>query len=444
MTLNKIKLLALGVVLCISAKLSAQNSNNSPYSISGVGILSQKGFMHQRMMGDLNTALDSSGTFSFVNPASLSNTTLTNMEFGASFSNIRQESGSARNDYNTGKFDYLGLGIPLSLKRKIGFGFGLAEFSNVDYFIINQGIEDSLNTSTAFEGTGGLYQFQLAIGFQVYKGWSAGWTMSPIFGNVQSNIDKNYETNPNKFSYRIRSIDYYSGVSQRAGVQYNGRIKNSIHHSFGATFGFESKLDVSTDRIIRTYNSAGNFFVDTVLNRSDEPRKLTLPSGYSIGYTIGDLRHWSLGVQYSVDAWGGFTDLIGQNNYFDQKKMSIGGFFQAKSYTQYESYASKRERSQNYLKVVRFYYGVSYSSLYMNSFSEEISELGINFGLGLPIIRSTYIDEKKKIGVISRVNVGVGYNQRGNNDNGMIKENIFHIRIGTNFNDKWFTKRKYQ
>lgn len=423
--------------------LLAQTNNNSPYSISGLGILSPNDFMHQRMMGGLNTAMDSSGSFAFSNPASLNNVTLTDMEFGTSLDNVRQTSGTARNDYNTGRFDYVGLGIPLSLKRKIGLGVGLSQFSNVDYFITNDGVEDSVNTQTAFEGTGGLYQFQLALGFQIYKGWSAGWNTSPIIGTVVSNIDKNYESTPNKFSFRSKTTDYYSGFSHRAGVQYNGRLKNNIHHSFGVSYGFGSELEVNTDKFIRTYNSAGNFFIDTVLRKSDEARTLSLPSSFSVGYSIGDRKHWLLGIQYSSQGWSDFTDLNNQSNYFDQNTYSIGGYFQAKGYGE-EEYAGRKERNKNYFKVVRFYYGLSYSNLYMNSFSEQVDELGINFGLGLPIIRSTYVEEKKKIGVISRVNVGVGYQQRGNSDNGLIKENIFQIRIGTNFNDKWFTKRKYQ
>jgi len=392
----------------------------------------------------LNTAVDSSGTFSFGNPATLSNTTLTNLEFGATFSNVRQQNATSRSDYNTGMFEYVGLAIPISLKRGVAVALGLSPYSKVNYFIQNEALVDGDSVFTSYEGSGGLDQFKIAIGFKVYKGLSFGVGSSAVFGNIKNNADKLYKENTNKYSFRDLTTNYYSGWMHNFGVQYTRRTGKKTFHTFAANYKLGSNIEVTQDRFIRTYNGAGDFFIDTILKNTDEPKSLSIPAGYSLAYGIGDRGHWYFGFQYSSDQWTSYSDLNGLQNYFNQTTYSVGGYFQAKSYAEFETYAGRKERKQKYLEVARFYYGFNMTNLYINSFSEQITELGINIGVGFPIMRTVHIDEKQKIGVISRVNVGVGYTMRGGTENGLIQENVLEIRVGTNFNDKWFTKRKYQ
>jgi hypothetical protein len=81
--------------------------------------------------------------------------------------------------------------------------------------------------------------------------------------------------------------------------------------------------------------------------------------------------------------------------------------------------------------------------LYYNFGEEQISEVGISFGLGLPIVKSVRIEEEK-VAIVSRVNLSAEYVKRGSTANGLVQENYFNIGIGLNLNDKWFTKRKYR
>ena len=444
MTKLNIQTTLVALFLCFSTQLKAQTSLNYPYSISGVGLLEDDAFIHQRLQGGLNTALDSNGTFSFSNPASLSSVTLTDLEFGFRLERLDQQSATARNSFTTGSLDYVALGVPISTKRGIGFAFGLRPYSKIDYFIQQPSVEDSIDVLTSFEGSGGLNQMRFALGFRIKGGFSAGISSGIIFGNTSHSADKYYASTSDLFSFRRRSNEFYQGMSNTLGVQYSGRIGKHLRHVIGASYNLSSTLNVTGDEIVRTYNSAGNFFIDTVIKRTDPSRSLTLPTGFSAGYTIGNGTTWSLGLQYSKDQWSSFTDLSGKANFYDQDRVSIGGYFQIKSYGDFAAISGRRERTRNYAKVVRWYYGASTRNLYMNSFSEQVSEVGINIGLGLPIIRSTYVDEKKKISVISRVNIGAEYTKRGSTNNGLIQENTFRLYVGTNFNDKWFTKRKYQ
>ncbi|MBI1306621.1 MAG: hypothetical protein GC181_08410 [Bacteroidetes bacterium] len=431
-----------GILLCLSSVLKAQSNLNYPYSISGVGLIQSDNFHNQRLMGGLNTAVDSSGSFSFYNPASLSNVAFTDLEFGIRGESVDQKSLSTRNAFNTGSFQYVGLALPINQKREIAVAVGLQPYSAMNYTIQNEGTEDSVDVFKNFVGKGGINQFRFAIGGRIYKGWSAGVTVAALFGNARHQGDKLYPSNKDLFSFRNVQNDYYSGVYSRFGVQYNGRIGKNYNHTFGITYALPSHVTVTSDQTVRTYNSDGNFYVDSVISRTNGKSSLTLPSGFSVGYSFSRNERWLIGLQYSMDKWSEFTDLHNRSGYFDQTGMSFGGYYQIMSYTDWLN-KNRKDRKLNYFKVIRFYGGVNYNQLYMNSFTQQVTETGISFGLGLPVVRSARLD-KNQITWISKINVGVEYVQRGTTSNGLIQENLIRLNVGTNFNDKWFTKRKYQ
>jgi hypothetical protein len=63
--------------------------------------------------------------------------------------------------------------------------------------------------------------------------------------------------------------------------------------------------------------------------------------------------------------------------------------------------------------------------------NQPVNEFGISFGLSLPM--NYYF---------SNVNIGMEYVKRGGVNPGMTLENIFKLKIGFSFKDKWFIKRK--
>ena len=76
-------------------------------------------------------------------------------------------------------------------------------------------------------------------------------------------------------------------------------------------------------------------------------------------------------------------------------------------------------------------FGVRYKSggLYVNN--QQINEVGLNFGFGIPLAG------------ISSANLGFEIGQRGTNKASLIKENFFSIRIGVSLNDLWFVRSMY-
>jgi hypothetical protein len=63
---------------------------------------------------------------------------------------------------------------------------------------------------------------------------------------------------------------------------------------------------------------------------------------------------------------------------------------------------------------------------------KHIQEVGISFGLGLPIKKSK-----------SMINLSASFGKTGTTLNGLIQENFVRFTIGVNVFENWFFKSKY-
>ena len=80
----------------------------------------------------------------------------------------------------------------------------------------------------------------------------------------------------------------------------------------------------------------------------------------------------------------------------------------------------------------------------MNFNNADITDLGISFGMGIPLRTRTVNEEFKYETVFSSLDIAVEYFQRGTLTNNLIQENYWRFVIGVSLNDKWFNKRKIQ
>lgn len=62
---------------------------------------------------------------------------------------------------------------------------------------------------------------------------------------------------------------------------------------------------------------------------------------------------------------------------------------------------------------------------------KPLKDLGINFGLSLPVSR------------VSSLDLAVRWGKRGNVSDNTIEETYFKIYFGVTFNDQWFIKRRF-
>ena len=85
---------------------------------------------------------------------------------------------------------------------------------------------------------------------------------------------------------------------------------------------------------------------------------------------------------------------------------------------------------KGYMNAVTYRAGFHYNETYLNIRNNQLTDVGISFGVSLPIRRS-----------LSQLNLGLVAGSRGTTEAGLIKENYLNLSIGFSLNDKWFVKR---
>jgi hypothetical protein len=435
------------VLLFASLSAVAQSGTSSPYSIAGIGELKFGGFNQHKGTGTTSIAQRSKNTFSALNPASYANVGFTIFDVGASMSlGTLTVEGLDPSFTRAGNFNYFAMAFPIAAKKKMGVSFGINQFSDVGYTIRNN-VADTPSYYNQYLGDGGLSRVYVGYGIEIIKNLNIGFNANYIFGNVASANTTIYPSSTTRFSFIDETYFAYGGASVDIGAQYTvqqfvrkeGKEQVRLNHTIAASYQGATQLIGDGYRFSQTV--VGTRFalgeevpIDTILFEDNKQDTTTKPIGFTLGYTLkyGDI--WSLSLEAEQNLWSSVTDGRSGNKFFDNTRLAAGF-----SIIPLPKYGNKG----SYLKKVEYRLGARHENLYYNFNGEQISEVGISIGLGLPIIKSVRIEEEK-VAIVSRVNLSAEYVKRGSTSNGLIQEDYFNIGIGLNLNDKWFTKRKYR
>ena len=86
----------------------------------------------------------------------------------------------------------------------------------------------------------------------------------------------------------------------------------------------------------------------------------------------------------------------------------------------------------SFIKLLGYRTGIRYNSSLITVEGEDIQEIGMSFGLSLPLRKS-----------FSTLNFGLEFGRRGKDKNGLTQEDFLNFMFGITINDKWFIQRKY-
>ena len=403
----------------------SQTNTGSPYSLNELGEINFLGNVSNLSMGGIDSAIDSI-EFNINNPSSLAKLKTTNYLIGTFYKSTGISNVNSTDNINTANINYIAVGIPT---KRFGFGFGVLPYSSVGF---NLQSTDEYNTSNSinsrlFGADGNINRAFVSIGLPLLKYLSLGASANYNFGKF------NYE----KFNL-IENVNYgifSNSSSEISGFTYNfssnlsiplkNDFKLNLVYSYYPdgdldSFNIESLYTSNTSSI--TLESLGDF-VDVDLNsRGLENTKLPVPkkSIYSLG--LEKKNSWFIGFQYESKLSSNFENVFldTQNvSYRDANSLSIGGYIIPDS-----------SSLTSYWKRVKYRFGIKNEkkSIIVNNL--PINHFSLNLGLGLPIAG------------LSKANLGLEIGKVGDN-NSLVKENYFALRLGLSLNDVWFIKRKY-
>ena len=399
----------------------SQRTSYSPYSYFGVGETNFSATVENQMMGG-NTAYYDSVHQNMNNAASLSKLKFVNYSVGVDLKNTSYLSSSTNEKSTAAAINYISVAIPTKL---LSFSFGIKPKTSVGYLLENDDKSKTPPELNRFTGSGGVSNAFVSIGFELFKNWGFGFSSSYAFGNLNHYHTKILENI--ELYTRVSSESSVSGLDYNFSTVYQKTFNEKITLYSSIIYQPEAKYKSRNNQIISTIDPNSSFGGDSEeIDLSAVGLKNTnikIPNSLSFGLGLGQDKKWFLGFNYMKNDEGGYkNELMGLDNveFKSSQTYSIGGFL----LPEYNSFT-------NYFKTLTYRFGLRYKSggLYVNN--QQINEIGVNFGFGIPLAG------------ISSANLGFEFGQRGTTKASLIKEKFFSIRLGVSLNDLWFIRSMY-
>ena len=414
------RLMAIAVLMTVSSAVLAQNTQ-TPYSMYGYGILSDRATSTQRQMGSIGVAMNSGRQVNVMNPASYAATdSLTFLfDMGADMSLIWSKEGSAKEFAMGGGVDYLTCQFPIG--KHFGGSFGLLPVTSVGYAFGNEIKHGTMEN----QGTGGINELYLGLSAQ-YFGVSLGFNVSYDFGTIANDVFSTPTGQGNsKFEHLMEIRDW----NILLGAQYTIKPSRFSRMVLGVTYQ-PKKTYLGTVRAT-VQEQSQDARPDTVAymklrNNYFQPNAV----GAGVSYTYEKSSRWTVELDYQ---WQGWKDCKYSPLYSLEEPETI--VFQGMSFNDRWRVAAGGElipkMRGNYGERMTYRLGAYYCNDYLKIGTNSVREYGVTCGLGFPA------PEGKTM-----VNLGFEWKHRQASPSALVSENYLNITLGVNFNEVWFFKRK--
>ncbi|MDD4923097.1 MAG: hypothetical protein PHS30_11580 [Bacteroidales bacterium] len=411
MSIRKTLFSALSLLFVLSS-LSAQNTN-SPYSRYGFGILENAALGRGRAMGGIGYGLRDRMSVNPMNPASYSSVDTLNFvfDFGVSSSYYFFEENGVRQKNPNGKLDYVAMKIPL--KRYWGLSVGLMPYSSVGYTyktLENIGNNQDIVVTQTRTGNGGLNTLFLGTGISLGEKLSLGANLKYIFGAISF-------TRPITFSDTSKpqypAEDWYLGApSLELGLQYQTDFGKKGKAVFGATYARSSSF--TRDEVYFPIVVLNNDTTSETTNKSFD-----LPNTYGIGATYTYDNRLTVGLDFQKQTWSQCNFYGKSDSLTNNTRLSLGVEYLPAVF------------ATSYFKAIKYRFGMQYTDSYLTLSKGNIKNVGLTFGLGLPLK-----------GQKSAINIAFETVKVIAPSESYLKEHYYKLSLGIAFNEMWFFKRK--
>lgn len=416
-----IKKITTSIVLLITVLSFAQQSTSSPYSAFGIGEQRLKGTSEQRAMGGLGIFPDSIH-LNLLNPASYSDLQLTIISVGGQTTFNELKTTDVTEKAKRTSMEYLAVGIPLG---KFGAAFGLNPQTSVGYRIESDATQGGTGSMlNKYTGEGGSNRAFVGGSYKVSSNFNIGIDANFYFGKINTS-SKKYQVGT-QLGTRVDNNINLNGFSVNVGAMYKTKFreKYDVYTSAVITPGY--KMNFNKEVILGTITNVSGFDrFDDYVEMPEVSTKISVPTKFSLGAGIGELRKWAVGTEFSFNSKNkDAAPVSGSFASFDSKeafRVSAGGYYIPK----YNSFT-------NYFHRITYRGGLRYENTGLVVNGTTIDDMAVSVGANFPIGNG-----------VSDISLALEYGQRGTKSNELVQENYFNVVISISIIDKWFRKMLY-
>lgn len=419
------------VIACLAVTgMYAQDGSISPYSYFGLGDIREAGTVENQMMGDIGVYADSIHV-NLKNPAAFSKLGIrgrddfgiTTYTAGISHKQLRFKSFAEEQSSAVTNLDYLALA--LSLKKGLGLGFGLRPYSSVGYnFEELLGVEGSM-VLNQYSGEGGINKVFVSLGYELIKDLSVGVTVNYNFGSIESLRVQSTENV--LFGAKDKRTSRIGGFDLNYALNYTPAMGDKHTLFTSVRVNTQANLSARNTKQIGSFSLSTNQDIELIdVNLEAQGLQDTgvkIPTTTTLGLGYGENMKWFLGAEYSYQQLGDFkNEFLEIDNlvYENASTFAFGGF-----------YIPNRSSFVSYFSRITYRAGFRYAKTGMVINDKDVNNLGITFGLGLPLGNN-----------LSNLNLGFELGRRGTSAADLIEESYIKVNVGLSLNDQWFRKRK--
>lgn len=432
------RIFLLSVFLIIGVCVSAQDGTYgaySPYSIYGIGDISQEGSAFNKSMGGVGLATRNRRFINYMNPAAVTaRDSLSFMaDFGLEQNNKIYRQGDLRSAHNT--FNIHNFVMTFPIYRSSAFMVGITPFSDVGYDFSSIETDPNIiaqtgNISYDSYGTGSVYQVFAGAGVTLWKRLSLGVEAIYYFGNIDKVTNMDY-SNSSYRSLNSGSDLMIRGTTGKFGLQYEQKLGGDVSMIIGATY----RLSTSLKGTALNYRYANQDSVtDTLRNDVVDFGKagLKFADELGVGISLKGGEKWTAEFNYLRSDWrnSGFDSASGFSVKSDNETFSSTV---SQSFRAGFEIVPNRNDIRYYLRKCAYRAGVYYDQSYYKLNGNSVNSMGVTLGVTLPVFR-----------LYNGLTLGVDLGQRASTRNNMIRERYAKFVVGFNIHDIWFQKVQYK
>ena len=438
------------VFILINSVLFSQETTVSPFSAQGLGDVGYYGDAYFSGLGGVTIPVIDSTHVNLFNPSSYAMVSqglpLFSMGFAHQESFFEENELTARDRY-TG-ITQMALVVPFA--KRFGLAFGLKPFSRAGYTVNDFELIQGDTMFKEYAGRGEIQEFNFGFSIKFMDRLShkmlIGANAKRYFGQIDYNRSAYQKSNfTSSGAMESRQLNV-GGFGYDVALTYQFRPNTQNVLTLSGFFRDQQRVD-GTLSLTRLY--FGNFgdigTYDTLLPTTRTKDKLTLPQRIGGGFAYefkaqrdsvarsGRAPSFTLFGEYTLDPWSQFSSPFSDADfsYFDGTNARLG--------MQFIPHKNTLERTAYLRNFQKWSYrlGAYYSELPYRSLGEQVNDMGVSFGIGIPIVLNQ---------AISNLNFSVNYGERSSGSSvNHLQERYIGFNFGLNIApsyDRWFRKQQ--